>query len=156
MKVRENCDNSLVRPILDYSCTVWNPYRKYQIERLALINTIHASSHICRFSLSFPFPQRYPFWNLILNSIRYFDSLDCFKTALESITLDTPFRQWLNKYVFLMVFGQYVPWCCLSSDVFCNGFIWKERYIFFTYSIFRYAKAVYQFSKIFPTALFGH
>ena len=93
MKVRENCDNSLVRPILDYSCTVWNPYRKYQIERLALINTIHASSHICRFSLSFPFPQRYPFWNSILNSIRYFDSLDCFKTALESITLDTPFRQ---------------------------------------------------------------
>ena len=27
-----------MRPILDYGCTSWDPYRSYQIEKLELIN----------------------------------------------------------------------------------------------------------------------
>ena len=37
-KVKENCYNSLVRPILDYGCTAWDPYRENQIKKLELIN----------------------------------------------------------------------------------------------------------------------
>ena len=36
--VKENCINALVRPILDYSCTAWDPYRKEQINKLELLN----------------------------------------------------------------------------------------------------------------------
>ena len=36
--VKENCFNALVRPILEYSCTAWDPYRQNQIDRLELIN----------------------------------------------------------------------------------------------------------------------
>ena len=40
--VKENCVNALVRPILDYSCTAWDPYWKYQIEKLELLNKMAA------------------------------------------------------------------------------------------------------------------
>ena len=36
--VKGKCVNALVRPILDYGCTSWDPYRSYQIEKLELIN----------------------------------------------------------------------------------------------------------------------
>ena len=36
--VKENCFNSLVRPILEYSCTAWDPYRQNQIDKLERIN----------------------------------------------------------------------------------------------------------------------
>ena len=37
-KVKEQCYNSLVRPILDYGCTAWDPFRENQINKLELIN----------------------------------------------------------------------------------------------------------------------
>ena len=37
-KVKENCFNALVRPILEYSCSAWDPYRQNQIDKLELIN----------------------------------------------------------------------------------------------------------------------
>ena len=37
-QVKEQCYNSLVRPILDYGCTSWNPFRENQINKLELIN----------------------------------------------------------------------------------------------------------------------
>ena len=37
-KVKENCFNTLVRPILDYACTAWDPYIDNQIQKLELIN----------------------------------------------------------------------------------------------------------------------
>ena len=36
--VKENCINALVRPILDYGCTAWDPFRILQIDRLELLN----------------------------------------------------------------------------------------------------------------------
>ena len=36
--VKEQCYNALVRPILEYGCTAWDPYRNYQIELLEKIN----------------------------------------------------------------------------------------------------------------------
>ena len=36
--VKENCFNTLVRPILDYCCTAWDPYKLNQIHQLELIN----------------------------------------------------------------------------------------------------------------------
>ena len=36
--VKENCINALVRPIVDYSCTAWDPFRKDQIDKLELLN----------------------------------------------------------------------------------------------------------------------
>ena len=38
INVKTNCVNALVRPILEYSCSVWDPYKKYQIDQLELIN----------------------------------------------------------------------------------------------------------------------
>ena len=32
------CYNALVRPILEYGCSAWDPYRAYQIEQLEKIN----------------------------------------------------------------------------------------------------------------------
>ena len=36
--VKENCINALVRPILDYGCTAWDPFRILQIDKLELLN----------------------------------------------------------------------------------------------------------------------
>lgn len=36
--VKEQCFNALVRPLLEYGCTAWDPYRNYQIENLEKIN----------------------------------------------------------------------------------------------------------------------
>ena len=37
-KVKENCFNALVRPLLEYSCSAWDPYKQNQIDKLELIN----------------------------------------------------------------------------------------------------------------------
>ena len=36
--VKEQCFNALVRPLLEYGCTAWDPYRNNQIDRLEKIN----------------------------------------------------------------------------------------------------------------------
>ena len=36
--VKENCYKTLVRPILEYSCTAWDPHKQYQINKLELIH----------------------------------------------------------------------------------------------------------------------
>ena len=36
--VKEHCYNALVRPILEYGCSAWDPYRKFQIDHLEKIN----------------------------------------------------------------------------------------------------------------------
>ena len=36
--VKENLFNALVRPLLEYGCCAWDPYRKTQINKLELIN----------------------------------------------------------------------------------------------------------------------
>ena len=36
--VKEKCFNALVRPILDYGATAWDPFRDYQIDKLEMIN----------------------------------------------------------------------------------------------------------------------
>ena len=36
--VKENCFNTLVRPILEYACSAWDPYKDNQIQKLELIN----------------------------------------------------------------------------------------------------------------------
>ena len=36
--VKEQVYNALVRPLLDYGCTAWDPYRGYQTNKLELIN----------------------------------------------------------------------------------------------------------------------
>ena len=36
--VKENLFNALVRPILEYGCCAWDPYRNCQIDKLELIN----------------------------------------------------------------------------------------------------------------------
>ena len=36
--VKENLFNALVRPLLEYGCCVWDPYRTNQIQKLELIN----------------------------------------------------------------------------------------------------------------------
>ena len=37
-KVKENLFNALVRPLLEYGCCVWDPYKDNQIDRLEMIN----------------------------------------------------------------------------------------------------------------------
>ena len=36
--IKIKCYNALVRPILEYGCVAWDPYKKYQIEQLEKIN----------------------------------------------------------------------------------------------------------------------
>ena len=36
--VKEQCFNALVRPILDYGATAWDPYRDYQVKKLENVN----------------------------------------------------------------------------------------------------------------------
>ena len=36
--VKVKCFNALVRPILEYGCVAWDPYKKYQIDQLEKIN----------------------------------------------------------------------------------------------------------------------
>ena len=50
-KTKEQCYFALVRPLLEYGCTAWDPYRKYQIDKLEMINKRAArfvtGNHLC-------------------------------------------------------------------------------------------------------------
>ena len=94
LQVKENCYKIMVRPIMEYACTVWSPYTKKNIQ---ILEAVQRRAFAARF---------------VKNDYSNFSSVTAMMQDLEWPTLEE--RRWVTKVT--MLFKVLNDIVCIPAD----------------------------------------